>query len=147
MIQSLRGVIVDLPAVANTAKEFIKNQRLQKRCRVVACDFFKDIPAGCDAYLLSNILHDWDDELCRKILNNCYKAMKPGMALLVVEAIISPGNEFSISKLLDIEVFVMGGGRERCVDEFQDLFVSTGFRLSKIIPTGESVSIIEGIRI
>jgi hypothetical protein len=63
-----------------------------------------------------------------------------------VETIIPPGNEFSISKLLDLEVLVIGGGRERTGREFRDLFEASGFKLSKIIPTKESISVIEGIR-
>ena len=72
--------------------------------------------------------------------------MKPQTKILVVEAIIPPGNEFSISKLLDLEVFVMGGGRERTTDEFRDLLRSAGFKPLKIISTAGSVSIIEGMR-
>lgn len=72
--------------------------------------------------------------------------MKPETKLLVVEAIIPEGNEFSIAKLLDLEVFVMGGGQERTEDEFRHLLESAGFMLSKIIPTQESISIIEGVR-
>jgi ubiquinone/menaquinone biosynthesis C-methylase UbiE len=143
---SLRGVVADLPSVVMTAKDFIHNQGFESRCKVIECDIFDKIPAGSDAYLMSHILHDWDDEECLTILRNFYKAMKPGTRLLVVEALIPAGNEFSIAKLLDIEVFVMGGGRERTENEFRDLFESTGLKLSKIVSTDESVSIIEGIR-
>jgi hypothetical protein len=65
---------------------------------------------------------------------------------LVVEAVIPPGNEFSIAKLLDLEVFLMGGGRERTEGEFRDLFESSGFTLSRVVPTQESIAVIEGIR-
>ena len=142
----LSGVVAELPSVVMTAKDFIHNQGFESRCKVIECDIFDKIPAGSDAYLMSHILHDWDDEECLTILRNFYKAMKPGTRLLVVEALIPAGNEFSIAKLLDIEVFVMGGGRERTENEFRDLFESTGFKLSKIVSTDESVSIIEGIR-
>jgi hypothetical protein len=142
----LSGIVADLPSVIMTAKEYIHNQGFESRCKILECDIFNLIPAGSDAYLMSHILHDWNDEECLTILRNCHKAMNPESKLLVVEALIPGGNEFSIAKLLDIEVFVMGGGRERTEYEFRDLFESTGFELSKIVPTDESVSIIEGIR-
>ena len=90
---------------------------------------------------------DWHDEQCQRILNNCHRAMKPGSKLFIVETLIPPGNEFSIGKLLDLEVFVMGGGRERTQAEFKGLLEAYGFRLSQIVPTEESISLIECIKI
>ena len=113
---------------------------------MIECDFFKEIPPGSDAYLMSHILHDWNDEKCQRILENCHAAMKPGSSLLVVESIIPPGNKFLIAKLLDLEVLEVGGGRERTEGEFRDLFESSGFTLSRAAPTQESISVIEGIR-
>ena len=144
---AMKGVVAELPSVVKEAKEFIHTRGLETRCEVVECDFFKEIPPGTDAYLMSHILHDWNDEKCQRILGNCHAAMKPGSTLLVVEAVVPPGNEFSIAKLLDLEVFVMGGGRERMEAEFRDLFESSGFSLSKIVPTQESISVIEGLRL
>jgi hypothetical protein len=143
---AMRGVVAELPSVVKEAKEFIRTKGLETRCEVVECDSFKEIPPGTDAYLMSHILHDWDDETCQRILGNCHRAMKPCSPLLVVEAVIPPGNEFSVAKLLDLEVFVMGGGRERTEAEFRDLFESSGFTLSRVVPTPESISVIEGIR-
>jgi hypothetical protein len=142
----MKGVIAEVPVVVKGAEGFIRTRGLDARCQVVACDFFEGIPPGSDAYLMSHILHDWNDSKCQRILKNCHTAMKPGTTLLVVESLIPPGNEFSIAKLLDLEVFVMGGGRERTEGEFRYLFESSGFTLSRVIPTQESVSVIEGIR-
>ena len=143
---SLRGIVADRPSVVASAKEFIRGQGLEARCKAVTCDIFDEIPSGSDAYVMSHILHDWDDDEALTILRNCYRAVKPGDRLLVVETIIPPGNEFSIAKLLDLEVFVMGGGRERTEDEFRKLFETAGFALSRIVPTAESISIIEIMR-
>jgi hypothetical protein len=143
---NLRGIVAERPSVVDGANEFIRSQGFESRCEIVTCDFFSSIPEGSDAYLMSNILHDWEDKKCLKILENCYNAMKPGTKLLVIEALIPEGNAFSIAKLLDLEVFVMGGGRERTEDEFRHLFEAAGFELSRIVPTQESVSILEAIR-
>ena len=73
--------------------------------------------------------------------------MRTESRLLVVEMVIPSGNEPSVAKLLDLEMLVITGGRERTELEFKNLFKSSGFRLSRILPTKESVCIIEGIRI
>lgn len=143
---AMNGVVADLPSVVKRARKEIEARNLGARCKVVECDFFTKIPAGSDAYLLSHVIHDWDDERCRVILKNCHKVMKSSSKLLVVEYVIPRGNEFSIAKLLDIEVFVIGGGRERTESEFRDLLESSGFRLSRIVPTEEGISVVEGIR-
>jgi hypothetical protein len=75
---------------------------------------------------------------------NSFKAMDSKGKLLIVEEIIPPGNEFSISKLLDLEVLLMGGGCERTEDEFRGLLNRSGFDLTQVIHTSESISIIEG---
>jgi hypothetical protein len=139
----LQGVVAELASVVQAAKAEIQARGLDTRCRVVECDFFKEIPAGSDAYLMSHILHDWDDDRCIVILKNCKRAMEPRSKLLIVEDIIPEGNTFSIGKLLDLEVFVMGGGRERTEAEFKRLFEKCGFKLARIFPTQESISVIE----
>jgi len=96
---------------------------------------------------MSHILHDWSAEQCKTILKNCHKAMKPKSKLLIVEMIVPSGNEPSVAKLLDLEMLVITGGLERTESEFKNLFESSGFKLSRIIPTKESVCIIEGIRV
>jgi hypothetical protein len=144
---SMNGIVADIPYVIQKAKKIIRARGLEDRCQAVECDFFKEIPAGSEGYLMSNILHDWTDEQCHIILTNCHRAMITGSKLLVVEMIIPPGNEPSIAKLLDLEMLVTTGGRERTEAEFKTLFESSGFKLSRIIPTKDGVCIIEGIRL
>jgi len=144
---SMKGVVADIPSVIKEARKIIQSRGLEARCQVTECDFFKKIPPGSDAYLMSNILHDWSDEQCRVILTNCYRAMRTESRLLVVEMVIPPGNEPSVAKLLDLEMLVITGGRERTEPEFKNLFESSGFKFSRIIPTKESVCIIEGIKL
>jgi hypothetical protein len=143
----MNGVVADIPYVIQKAKKILRSRGLEDRCQVVECDFFKKIPAGSEVYLLSNILHDWPDEQCQIILTNCHRAMKTKSRLLVVEMIIPPGNEPSVAKLLDIEMLVTTGGRERTEAEFKNLFESTGFELSRIMPTKDGVCLIEGMRL
>ncbi len=143
---SVEGVVAEIASVVPQAAKMIQTLGVENRCQVEECDFFERIQPGSDAYLLSNILHDWSDDQCRVILTNCRKAMKKKSRLLVVEMVVPPGNEPHIAKLLDLEMFVMTGGRERTEAEFRTLFESSGLHLSRIIPTQESICILEGIR-
>ncbi len=142
----MKGVVAEIPSVTKEAKIIIREQSLDNRCQVVECDFFESIPSGSDAYLISNILHDWSEKKCQIILKNCFKAMKPGSKLLIVEMVISDGNEPSIAKLLDLEMFVTTGGQERTEFEYQNLLESSGFKLLQVIPTKGDVCILEVIK-
>ena len=143
----MKGIVVDAPSVIHEARKFIQARGIEDRCQTVAGDFFQNVPAGSDAYILSNILHDWPDRQCRTILAHCRQAMKTESRLLVVEMIIPPGNEPSIAKLLDLEMLVITGGRERTETEFKNLFESAGLKISRIFPTRESVCVIEVTKI
>ncbi|MBT8340644.1 MAG: methyltransferase [Desulfatitalea sp.] len=142
----IKGIVVDTPRVIKETKKVIQTRGLEDRCLALECDFFKEIPAGSDAYLLSHILHDWPDEQCRIILANCRRAMKTESRLLIVEMVIQPGNEPCIAKLLDLEMLVTTGGRERTEKEFRALLESSGFKLSRTIATKESICILEGLQ-
>lgn len=143
----MAGIVLDTPSVIRKTVKVIQARGIENRCQAVECDFFKKIPSGNDAYLMSNILHDWSDDQCQIILANCHRAMKTESRLLVVEMVIPPGNEPSVAKLLDLEMLVVTGGRERTEVEYNYLFASSGLKLSRIIHTKEGVCIIEGIRV
>ena len=142
----IKGTIADLPYMKEKAEIQIADNNLRERCDFRECDFFKKIPDGYDCYILSNILHDWDDEKSEMILKNCHNAMHQNGILIVIESIIPDRNVFSIAKLLDIEVLIMGGGKERTEIEYRELLNKSGFNLNKIIDTKESVSILECIK-
>lgn len=95
----------------------ITNADLNDRCKAIPFDFLKETPPVCDAFFLVNVLHDWKDNICYRILNNISRVMKPESRLWIVEYLLEPEFSFSVAKLLDIEVLLMGGGRERSIDE------------------------------
>lgn len=143
----MKGIVADRPLVIREAEKMIKARGVEKRCETLECDFFKEIPAGSDAYLMSHILHDWSDEQCGIILANCHKAMKENSRLLIVEMVIPSGNEPSIAKLLDLEMLVMTGGCERTKKELKTLLESSGFKYSRTIASKQGICLIEGIRV
>jgi hypothetical protein len=141
----ITGMVAELPGAVAAAEEAIAKADLRDRCSAIPYDFFKEAPPACDAYFLVNILHDWDDEVCRQILKNISQSMTSDSKLWVVEYLIEPGPGFSVAKLLDLEVLVMGGGRERRIDEFKNLLSSAGLAVSKVTPTSRGPAVLECI--
>jgi hypothetical protein len=144
--KKLEGVLYDRPQVVASAPQsgFI-TPALQSRCEIVGGDFFASVPAGGDAYIMKYIIHDWNDAQCGQILGNCRAAMAPGGRVLVVDHVIPKGNGASWAKLLDINMMVLPGGKERTRAEFQALFERSGLRLKRIYPTKTPLSILEGV--
>ncbi|ODU01123.1 MAG: methyltransferase [Planctomycetes bacterium SCN 63-9] len=143
----LQGILFDLPHVIERAKPRIEAAGLADRCRVMEGSFFESIPQGADAYMMRHIIHDWNDERSVTILRNAGRASKPGGKLLVIEGVITPGNDPSFIKLLDIIMLTLPGGKERTEEEYRWLYEQTGFKLSRVIPTVSQMSIIEGEKV
>jgi hypothetical protein len=140
----MKGVLFDLPHVIERATERIQASGLLDRCKLVAGSFFDAVPEGADAYVMRHIIHDWDEEKCLTILRNCHRAMRPAGKLLVIESVIPPGNEPFHGKFLDLVMLLIPGGKERTEAEYRALFERAGFKLTRIVPTGTEISIIEG---
>jgi len=145
--RKLKGVLFDLPQVLDQARKapFVNDRAIAGRLELTPGDFFQSVPAGADAYIMKYIIHDWDDDLCVKILENCRRAMAPNGRVLVVDIVIPPGNDPHWGKLLDINMLVGPGGRERTRSEFAQLFKRAGLKLKRIIPTASPLSIVEGV--
>lgn len=141
---AMHGILYDLPAIVERARASIHAAGLEGRCQVVAGNFFEAVPTGADAYLMRHIIHDWDDDKSVTILRNCRQAMGNCGRLLVVEGVVPPGNEPSISKFFDLAMMVLPGGLERTEEEYRQLFEVAGFRLTRIVPTKTWVSVLEG---
>jgi hypothetical protein len=138
------GVLFDQPSVIERAKTNLHAAGLAERCTATAGNFFESVPTGADAYLLRHIIHDWDDDKSARILRNCRAAMGKGGKLLIVEGIVPPGNEPSLSKFFDLAMMVLPGGMERTEDEYRRLFAAGGFSLQRLVPTKTWISVIEG---
>jgi hypothetical protein len=142
---AIRGMLCDLPGVVERAQPLTAAAGLSERLQAVPTDFFREIPPGADAYMMRHIIHDWTDEQSLQILRNTRRAMKPGGRLLVIENVIVPGNEPDFAKLLDLNMLVLPGGKERTEAEYRGLYEASGFRLARIVPTKAGVSVIEGL--
>lgn len=145
---TLQGVLFDRPHVIERAKRFLEAEGLLERCQLAAGNFFESVPEGGDAYILKYILHNWDDERAIAILKQCHKVIPDNGKVLVAEKVIPPGNEPFMGKLFDLHMLaVTSGGRARTEAEYRALFEKAGFKLTRIVPTQDDVSIIEGIRV
>jgi hypothetical protein len=142
---NLHGILFELPHVTEEAAQRLSSAGLGARCEVVRGDFFESVPAGGDVYLLSHVVHDWDEAHCLTLLGNCRRVMRAGARLLIVEMILPGPNQPSPGMLADLVMLVAQGGRERTEAEYRDLLARGGFRLQRVVPTASAVSVVEAI--
>ena len=133
------GVLFDRPHVVESAKERDSNERLE----FVGGSFFEDVPGG-DATILMEVLHDWSDEECLRILKAIRRSAALGSQLLVVEADVGEGDGPNWGKLLDIIMMTLFAGRQRTRAEFDALFSASGFRLVDVTPTEDGSKVFIG---
>jgi hypothetical protein len=139
----LRGVLFDLDTVVAAARNTFALHGVDERCSVRSGDFFAAVPAGADGYLLKHIVHDLDDSCAGLLLRNIHAAMADDGRLILIEAPLPEGNEPSPGKLLDLEMLVMLGGRERTLSELRALLASAGFEVTRVLPTRSPFTVIE----
>jgi hypothetical protein len=141
----LRGVLFDRPHVVREASALLKARGVEQRVTIEAGDFFTTVPAGGDAYLLSHIIHDWNEEQCLTILGHCRKVIKPDGRLLIVETVLPEGDTPHQGKVQDMVMLVVPGGQERTEAEYASLLEKAGFRLRRVVPTESVVSVVEAV--
>lgn len=139
---ALRGTLVDMPGTAAEAAERLCEAGLAGRAEVVGASFFDELPAGADAYLLSDILHNWSDADSVRILRRCADAVVPDGRVLIVEDVAGDRHE-PMRTVTDLRMLVTLGGRERGLDDIRELAGRSGLRLTDVIATESSSSIVE----
>lgn len=143
----ITGVLFDTHSVINGAQPVLDALGVGDRIELVDGSFFDTISAMGDAIIMKHIIHDWNDENCLKILQNCHAALVPNGKLLVVEMIVPRANQPSIGKWLDLQMLMFLHSYERTEDEYSELFARAGFRLTGVFPTQSPFSVIEAVRI
>jgi 16S rRNA G1207 methylase RsmC len=144
---SMRGVVFDLPHCADGAKKNFVAAGVADRAEFVGGNFFESIPPGiADAIVMKSIIHDWNDERCIRILQNCRHALKPGARLMVIDRImpekLEPKSEHLAVVLSDLNMLRGPGGCERTAREHTELLAKGGFRLTRCVPAGR-IDVIE----
>lgn len=140
----LRGVLQDSPGVLDSARKLIEQRKVADRVELSAGSFFEAVPPGCDAYLMKNILHDWDDETCTRLLRNVRRAAQPGARMILCEAIAERCSRDPLATRADLQMAVVcDNGRERDLGELQALLERAGFRYRRVFPF-PTINVIEG---
>jgi hypothetical protein len=139
----MNGILFELQSVAETAGATFSKEGVTDRVNITAGDFFKQSPPSADAYILKFIIHDWDEEAAIIILKNIASAMHKNSKLLILESVMPEGNEPSLTKLRDLQMMLLPGGKERTEKEYHQLLSMAGLKLIKIHPTKSFLDIIE----
>jgi SAM-dependent methyltransferase len=139
----MQGKVFDLPYIESQAKAGIHAAGAAQRCEFHAGDFFQAVPEGADLHTLKFILHDWNDEECVQILRRCRAALAPGGKVLLVEMLVPEEIRPDFVMLMDLNMLVMTGGRERTAKEFEKVLTEAGFERMRVIPTKSPFSLIE----
>jgi O-methyltransferase domain len=117
------------------------------RCEVIGGDAFPAVPADYNTYLLSRVIHDWDDERAITLLSRCHRAMKPrGIVLLVERAILSGKSSKLLVLESDVQMLTVTGGKERTDAEYRALLNAAGFEVTRLIPVLTPYYVIEAVR-
>jgi len=128
------GVLFDREEALLEAPAFLAEAGLSGRADLVTGNFLDEVPAGGDVYVLSHILHNWNDEMVRVIAGNCHRAGRPGSSLLVIEYLLPEGPEPSVGHLLDLIMLMTLGGRERTRAQHEALLGEAGWALARDTP-------------
>lgn len=125
-VPGLRGVVFDVP-------ETVRDEEVlaARSIEFVEGSFFDSVPPA-DVYILGTVLHDWDDESAGAILRTIRSGAPSGSRVLIVDAVVPPGNEPHSAKWLDLLMLVLAGGRERTEAEWRALLEDTGLRIDAI---------------
>jgi len=124
--RGLRGIVFDLPETTRDEASF------GDRCTFVAGNFFERVSKG-EAYVLSTILHDWDDESAARILRTIRAGAPSAARVYVIDAVVPDGNDEHGAKWLDLLMLALFGGRERDEDEWRALLAAGGLEPVQIV--------------
>jgi C-methyltransferase len=138
-----RGVLYDLPRVVASAPSLLREHKVADRVRIAEGSFFDSVPAGGDAYILKNVIHDWPDEKAVQILRNVHTAAGPRATVLLVELVIPKHDRDFPGKWVDLEMLLNLGARERTAAEYRDLLGQAGFRMTRVVQTASPLSVVE----
>jgi DNA-binding HxlR family transcriptional regulator len=144
------AIVADRPDVAAAAEEVFATAGISERARAVASDFFESVPAGGDAYVLSNILHDWADAEAVAILRTVRRAMTPGARLWILEQVLDAPGRTVVQRrdlhLVDLHMLVLFGAGERTKDEYDRLLQEAGFSAGTLLAADSAWNVIEARR-
>ena len=135
------GILFDLPGVIDAVGA------PGERFSVHAGDFFVDALPAADAYILMEVIHDWDDDQAAAILSAVRRSAVPGATVLIIEAVADEETLDPVVRTLDMIMLAITGGRERTSTELEHLLSSAGFRANGTLPTPSPLRIVEAVAV
>jgi hypothetical protein len=140
----LRGVLVDRAGAIERATRRMEAAGLLSRCDLICGDLLEGVPSGADLFVLKSVLHGYDDDLARRILENCRQVIPATGVLLVIETVAPTQVDAAdpeVEKIMmgDLNMLAVTGGRERSEPEWRSLFASARFELRRIIAVPNAV--------
>lgn len=137
------GVLFERAGIADRAERLLRAPGVVERTRFEAGSLFATAPTDGDLYVLRRVLHDFADADALAILTTLRRHMPPGATLLVIECVVPPGTRPHLGKLLDLDMLLFVGGRERTEPQWRALLAAAGLRTTRVVPTVSPVSLIE----
>jgi C-methyltransferase len=142
--KTLRGVLTDQEYVIDRARaSSMPLMQFSDRVRFQSADMFREVPGGCRAYLMKNVIHDWDDESASRILKNCRDSIPHDGVLLLIEYSLDEIDSAPLAQAVDLIMMTLTGGRERTFPEFRALLSGAHFQINRVIPVTGYMQIIE----
>lgn len=145
----MRGILFDLPHTAEGARTTMQRAGLNDRCQILSGDFFHSVPVGGDLYIISRVIHDWNDKDSIRILRNVRSAIAAEGRLILLETMLQSDSSSVYPRLSDLNMLLRTGGCERTQENYRVLYRAAGFELTRVIPTRSPTgnTIIEGMPI
>ncbi|MEV0032654.1 methyltransferase [Nocardia sp. NPDC050793] len=137
------GILFDLPAVTEGAPPLLNEHGVTDRVTIESGSVFDGVPGGGDAYVLKHVVESFDDAEAVRILRNVRSRIASNGRVLLIEIVLPEDDSPHFGKLLDMEMLVSVGGRERTAAEYGELLTRAGFRVRRVLPTASPVSLIE----
>jgi C-methyltransferase len=142
------GILLDRPQVIEYADPALRDGELAARCTITPADIREEVPGAADVYVLRQVMHIWNTDTCAAILRNCAASALPGARIVLVEHVLSGGSQpdSTYTTLVDLQMMLLGLGRERTPEEFAELFWQNGWEFRGITYTSSPLQLVEGFR-
>jgi hypothetical protein len=140
---ALRGTLADLPSTVETGRRNLTTAGLSDRCTFAPGSFFASLPPDGGVYVLSRILHDWNDNDAKAILRRCAEAAGSAGRVLAIEQLVAEHAASWMTTAMDLRMLAVIGGKERSLEEYRTLAAAAGLSLRENIVTESARSILE----
>lgn len=139
-----RGALIEMPRAAEGARRLFADHGVQSRAEVITADAFEAELPSADLYIMKKVIKDWEDNRALQLMRNCARAMTKSAKLLLAERVVAAQNVSDYAKIWDLNLLVVGGGRERTADQYRSLYTAAGLSLTHIYRTEGTLNVMEG---